>query len=59
VQHWQNEKMPVTSLYIASERGYLGVVGALLAKGADMEAKTNVSIEERACFCVRECITKV
>jgi hypothetical protein len=37
-----------TSLLRASQNGHLEVVGALLAKGADMEAKTDVSIA-RAC----------
>jgi hypothetical protein len=33
-----------TPLHIASLGGHLEVVGALLARGADVEAKTNVSI---------------
>ena len=37
-----------TPLYAASEKGFLDVVVALLAKGADVEAKNNVSIA-RAC----------
>jgi ankyrin repeat protein len=37
-----------TPLYVASKNGHLEVVGVLLAKGADMEAKTEVSIA-RAC----------
>ena len=35
----QNEETP---LYLASEHGCLEVVVALLAKGADVQAKTNV-----------------
>jgi ankyrin repeat protein len=31
-----------TPLFIASENGQVEVVGVLLAKGADVEAKTNV-----------------
>jgi hypothetical protein len=34
-----------TPLYYASRKGRADVVGALLAKGADVEAKDNVSIE--------------
>jgi hypothetical protein len=30
-----------TPLFNASEKGFVGVVGALLAKGADVEAKEN------------------
>jgi ankyrin repeat protein len=31
-----------TPLHVASEEGHLEVAGALLAKGANMEAKNNV-----------------
>jgi ankyrin repeat protein len=37
----------LTPLHFASQSGHLEVVEALLAKGADVEAKTNVSIEPR------------
>jgi ankyrin repeat protein len=33
-----------TPLYAASFNGHAEVVGALLAQGADVEAKTNVSV---------------
>jgi hypothetical protein len=36
-----------TPLYNASSKGHAGVVGALLAKGADVEAKDNVSMAQR------------
>ena len=36
-----------TPLYIASGEGHVEVVAALLAKGADVEAKDKVSISQR------------
>jgi hypothetical protein len=37
----------ITPLYFASKEGHLAVAEALLAKGADVEAKDNVSIRAR------------
>ncbi len=40
-----------TPLHIASQNGHLEVIEALLAKGADVEAKKNVSIARACVFC--------
>jgi hypothetical protein len=41
-----------TPLYAASSSGHAEVVGALLAKGADVEAKDNVSMAQRRIFSI-------
>jgi ankyrin repeat protein len=40
-----------TPLYAACSSGHLEVVGALLAKGADVQATNNVSIERACALC--------
>jgi ankyrin repeat protein len=41
----------LTPLYFASENGHFKVVWALLAKGADVEAKHEASIARACAFC--------
>ena len=46
-------------LHRASQGGHLEVVEALLAKGADVEAKTNVSIARAGALCPSRSLTRM
>ena len=48
-----------TPLTLACEEGHLEVVRALLAKGADVEAKPNVSIARACALCPSRSLTRM
>ena len=48
-----------TPLFAASSNGHLEVVGALLAKGADVQAKVQLSIARACTLCPSRSLTRM